>query len=104
MPTYYATKWVETKTFWTKFAPITTKFLYEYILTHFGCLKQNVTNQGTHFINEAIQYFVDHFLFKHTNSTTYYPWGNGQAKSTNKVIGTMLTKLVNDKNINKHTF
>jgi hypothetical protein len=44
MPTYYAAKWVETKTFWTNIAPITTKFLYEYILTHFGCLKQIVTN------------------------------------------------------------
>jgi hypothetical protein len=33
---------------------------------------------------------------KHVNSTTYYPQGNGQLKSTNKVLGTMLTKLVNE--------
>jgi hypothetical protein len=31
--------------------------------------------------------------------TTYYPYGNGQAKSTNKVLGTLLTKLVNKNRI-----
>ncbi len=34
---------------------------------------------------------------KHVSFTTYYPQGNGQAKSTNKVIGRLLTKLVNEK-------
>jgi predicted small metal-binding protein len=27
-------------------------------------------DQGTHFINEVIQYFVDHFKKKHTSSIT----------------------------------
>ncbi len=30
------------------------------------------------------------------SSTTYYPQGNGHVKSTNKVLGTLLTKLVID--------
>jgi hypothetical protein len=30
------------------------------------------------------------------NSTTYYPQGNGEAKSNNKVLGTLLTKLVSE--------
>ncbi len=34
------------------------------------------------------------------SSTTYYLQGNGQAKSTNKVLGTLLTKLVNENRIN----
>jgi len=34
---------------------------------------------------------------KHTSSTTYYPQGNGQTKSTNKVINILLTKLINKK-------
>ncbi len=38
-----------------------------------------------------------HFLMKHISSTTYYPQGNDQAKSTNKVIDILLTKLVNKK-------
>jgi hypothetical protein len=56
-----------------------------------------VSNQGIHFINETISHLVNHFFFGHTTSTTYYPQGNGHVESTNKVIGTMLTKLVNKK-------
>jgi len=36
---------------------------------------------------------------KHVNSITYYLQGNGQAKSTNKVLGTLLTKLVSENKI-----
>jgi hypothetical protein len=36
-----------------------------------------VNDQGTHFINETIEIFTIHFLFWHTNSTTYYLQGNG---------------------------
>jgi hypothetical protein len=38
-------------------------------------------------------------MLKHVSSTTYYPQGNGQVKSTNKIIGRLLTKLVNEKKI-----
>jgi hypothetical protein len=50
-----------------------------------------------HFINDTISHLVNHFLFQHTTSTTYYPQGNGQEKLTNKVIKSMLTKLVSEK-------
>jgi hypothetical protein len=35
--TNYATKWVEVKTFQMNIAFMIVKFLYEYILTRFGC-------------------------------------------------------------------
>jgi len=38
---------------------------------------------------------------KHVSSTTYYLQGNGQVKSTNKVFGTLFTKLVNENIIDK---
>ncbi len=55
-----------------------------------------MTHQGTHFINDVIYYLIDHFILKHTNFIVYYPQGNGQVESTNKVFGTLLTKLVNE--------
>jgi hypothetical protein len=35
-------------------------------------------------------------MLKHVNFTTYYPQGNGQDESTNKRLGTLLTKLVSE--------
>jgi hypothetical protein len=39
---------------------------------------------------------TDHFILRHTSSIAYYLQGNGQAKFTNKVFGTLLTKFVNE--------
>ncbi len=43
---------------------------------------------------------------KQVSSTTYYPQGNGQAKYINKVLGTLLTKLVSEDRTNwdEHLF
>jgi hypothetical protein len=69
---YYATQWVETRTLKINTTIVTTKFLYECILTKFGCPLTIVTNQGVHFINDAIKYLTHHFFMKHVSSTIYY--------------------------------
>ncbi len=74
--------------------------MHECILTTFGCPFTIVIDQGVHFINDNIKYLIDHFLMKQMNSTIYYPQGNGQVKSTKKVFGTLLTKLVSENKIN----
>jgi hypothetical protein len=35
-------------------------------------------------------------MLKHVSSTTYYPQGNKHVEFTNKVLGTLLTKLVSE--------
>ncbi len=96
--TNYATKWVETRALITNIVVITTIFLNECILTRFGCPLIIIIDQGVHFINDAIKYMTDHFLLKHVSCTTYYLQGNGQ--SINKVLGTLLTKLISDNRTN----
>jgi len=70
--TNYVTKWVEARTLRTNIIVITTKFLYEHILTRFGCPLTIMIDQGTHFINDAIKYLAHHFIFRHISSTIYY--------------------------------
>jgi hypothetical protein len=67
------TKWVEARAFHTNIIVIIAKFLYEHIFMRFGYPLIIMTNQGTHFINDAIRYFTKHFIFRHTNSIIYYP-------------------------------
>jgi hypothetical protein len=71
--TNHASKWVEARGLKTNTIVITTKFLYEWILTKFKCPLIIVTNWGIHFINDAINYLTNHFLMKHVSFTTYYP-------------------------------
>ncbi len=53
----YATKWVEAKAFKTNVVVVIAKFMYEYILTRFGCPLTIVTNQGINFINDTKKTF-----------------------------------------------
>ncbi len=84
----------------TNIIVVITKFLYECILTRFGCPLTIVIDQGVHFINDAIKYLTNHFLMKHVSFTTYYPHGNERIESINKVLGTLLTKLVSENKTN----
>jgi len=75
---------------------MTANFLYKHVIIYFGCRLTIVINQSTHFINDVIKYLIDHFILKHTNSIVYYPQGNNETKSTNKVFGTLFIKLINE--------
>jgi hypothetical protein len=97
--TNYVTKCMEVRTLRTCTTTITIMFLYKCILTRVGCPLITITNQGVHMINDAIKYLTNHFLMKHVNFTTYYIQGNGQVESINKVLRTLLPKLVSENRI-----
>ncbi|MCO5577321.1 hypothetical protein L7F22_031149 [Adiantum nelumboides] len=92
--TDYLTKWAEAMASTKNDAHTTAKFLYENIFVRFGLPIEIVSDQGTHFINEVIRVLLGEFLVTHRRSAPYHPQANDQAESTNKVLCTALTKVV----------
>ncbi|MCO5588022.1 hypothetical protein L7F22_041976 [Adiantum nelumboides] len=92
----YLTKWVEAKATTKNDSKTTAQFLYENIFTRYGLPIEIVSDRGTHFINEVIENLLDEFMVIHQKSAPYHPQANGQAESTNKILVTVLTKIVNE--------
>ena len=53
-----------------------------------------MSDRGNHFINKVIHYLLDEFMVIHKKSAAYHPQANGQAESSNKILCTILTKIV----------
>jgi len=54
--TNYIIKWVEAKALQDNTTKSMLKFLYEHIITYFECPTHLVSDQGSHFINQTMQY------------------------------------------------
>ena len=89
------TKWAEAEPIYTCFSEIATKFIYENIITWFGCPLTLINNQGTHFINKTIKTLTYQFQIDHHQSTIYHPQSNGAIEAFNKTLTKGWTKICN---------
>ena len=93
--TNFVTKWVEAKAISFATEIVVVDFLFTEIFTRFGVPRKFVSNNGSHFISNLVQGVMEHSKIGHRKSMTYHPQENGQVESTNKVIESVLTKIVN---------
>jgi hypothetical protein len=97
--TEYVTKWAEALATRNDDANTVAKFLYEYIITRFGCPKELVSDRGTHFINDTIATLTEKYFIKHRKTSPYHPRANGQTEKTNGILCKIITKTVQGANI-----
>ena len=67
--TEYLTKWAEAKAVKTDTAAHAATFMYENIITRFGCPKIVVSDRGTHFLNDLISEMTTRFQIDHRKTT-----------------------------------
>ena len=69
----YVSKWVEAEPVPSCTKEVAAKFIYENIITRFGCPLTLISDQGTHFINQTIEILLKEFLIDHHRTSTYHP-------------------------------
>jgi hypothetical protein len=92
--TNYATKWAEAMACKNNNAKTVARFLYENIISRFGCPKKLISDRGTHFLNETIAELTNKFLIKYRKTSPYHPRANGQTEKTNGILCKILTKTI----------
>ena len=63
--TEYLTRWVEATPVKDRTVETSTHFLFEKVITRFGCPGILMSDQGTHFINNTIMAMTKEFEFYH---------------------------------------
>jgi transposase InsO family protein len=91
--TEYLTRWAKARVVKDCNATTTSCFIFDDIITSFGCQKILMSDQGTHFINKTIEALTQEFEVHHQKSTPYHPQANGTIESFNKILETMLMKI-----------
>lgn len=95
----YVTKWegVQLVEYCTKV--VATKFIYENIITRFGCPITPISDRGTHFINHTIELLLKEFMIDLHKISAYHLNSIGSMESFNKTLTKGLINICNkDKN------
>jgi transposase InsO family protein len=68
-------------------------FIFDDIITKFGCPKVLMSDQGTHFINKTVEALTEEFPVHHQKSTPYHPQANKMVEAFNNILEKTLTKI-----------
>jgi transposase InsO family protein len=93
--TKYLTRWVKSRAVKEYSATTTARFIFDEIITRFGCPKFLMSYQGTHFINQTVEALTEEFTIYHHKSTPYHPQANEIVEAFNKILETTPTKIYN---------
>ena len=71
------------------------RFIFENIVTQFGCPQILMSDQGNHFVNRTVKVLTEELQVQHKTSTPYHPQANGTVEAFNKILEIALTKVCN---------
>ena len=90
------TMWAEAKVIKTNMGAYAATFMYENIMSRFGCRKILISDRGSHFLNSLIQEMMDIFQIDHRETTPYHPQTNDQMERANGTLVSILCKPIHN--------
>jgi hypothetical protein len=84
--TRYITRWDEATPFKDYIRETRESFMFYNIITIFKCQRVLMSEQGSHFLNNAIQKLTQEFMIHHKKFNLYHPEANGTVESFNKIL------------------
>jgi transposase InsO family protein len=100
----YFTKWVEAIPMRNATDTVVIRFLEENILSRFGCPREIVIDNSRAFKSMAMISFFQKYNIVLGHSTTYYPQGNGLVESSNKILFTIIKKVLTENKKEWHVY
>ena len=88
------TKWVEFVALVKANDQVVIYFLYAEIFTCFGVPRDIVIDEGPYFVYCKMEALFQKYHIQQRVTSPYHPQANDQVESTNKVIESILTKIV----------
>ena len=98
----YFTKWDKEMPTYVEDGKTTALFLFNHVIARFGVPQAIVTDHESHFQNQTMTKMSAKMGFLHENSNPYYPQANGQVEAINKVLKTMMQRMVVNHKSNWH--
>jgi hypothetical protein len=99
----YFTKWAEVMPTFDNTGNTTTLFIFNHIIARFGVPQAIVIDHGSHCRNFMMSELTEKLGLRHENSMPYCPQSNGQVEAINKVLITMLRRMIGIHKTSWHT-
>jgi transposase InsO family protein len=87
-------KWAEAMSTFDNTGKTVELFIFNHVIAHFGVPQAIVTDHGSYFRNFMMSELTEKLGLLHDNSMPYYPQANGQVEVINKVLITMLRRMI----------
>ena len=90
----YFTKWAKAMPTLNNTGETATLFFFNHVVTRFGVPQAIVTNHGLHFHNHMMVKLAAKLGLSHDSSSPYYPQAIEQVEAINKVLKSMLQRMI----------
>eukprot|EP00253_Pinus_taeda_P001934 PITA_01934 len=98
----YFTKWAKAMSTFSADGKTATIFVFNHIISMFGVPQAIITNHGSNFRNIMMTELTYQLGLRHDSSTLYYPQENGLVEAINKVLVTMIRRIIGIHRSNWH--